>query len=61
MSTYKPRIADQMLVARLRRKGAVLIEGSKCDAVVYDGFDWNWRFPVRDDGVYVVSVGCLKD
>ncbi|MBQ4621461.1 MAG: ATP-binding protein [Bacteroidaceae bacterium] len=29
MSDYKPRIADQMLVARLRRKGAVLIEGPK--------------------------------
>ena len=29
MDTYKPRIADQMLVARLRRKGAVLIEGPK--------------------------------
>ena len=29
MGTYKPRIADQMLVARLRRKGAVLIEGPK--------------------------------
>lgn len=29
MSAYKTRIADQMLVARLRRKGAVLIEGPK--------------------------------
>lgn len=29
MSVYKPRIADQMLAARLRRKGAVLIEGPK--------------------------------
>ena len=29
MSTYKPRIADAMLAARLRRKGAVLIEGPK--------------------------------
>ena len=29
MSAYKPRIADQMLAARLRRKGAVLIEGPK--------------------------------
>lgn len=29
MGAYKPRIADQMLVARLRRKGAVLIEGPK--------------------------------
>jgi len=29
MDAYKPRIADQMLVARLRRKGAVLIEGPK--------------------------------
>lgn len=29
MSDYRPRIADQMLVARLRRKGAVLIEGPK--------------------------------
>lgn len=29
MSAYKKRIADQMLVARLRRKGAVLIEGPK--------------------------------
>lgn len=29
MDTYKPRIADQMLAARLRRKGAVLIEGPK--------------------------------
>ena len=29
MSIYKPRIADQMLEARLRRKGAVLIEGPK--------------------------------
>ena len=26
---YRPRIADQMLEARLRRKGAVLIEGPK--------------------------------
>lgn len=29
MSAYKPRIADQMLATRLRRKGAVLIEGPK--------------------------------
>lgn len=29
MGAYKPRIADQMLAARLRRKGAVLIEGPK--------------------------------
>ena len=29
MDSYKPRIADQMLMARLRRKGAVLIEGPK--------------------------------
>ena len=29
MDTYKPRIADQMLAARLRRKGSVLIEGPK--------------------------------
>lgn len=29
MGAYKPRIADQMLVARLRRKGVVLIEGPK--------------------------------
>ncbi len=29
MDAYKPRIADQMLAARLRRKGAVLIEGPK--------------------------------
>ena len=29
MEDYKPRIADQMLAARLRRKGAVLIEGPK--------------------------------
>lgn len=29
MSAYKPRIADQLLAARLRRKGAVLIEGPK--------------------------------
>ncbi len=29
MSKYKHRIADEMLVARLRRKGAVLIEGPK--------------------------------
>ena len=29
MSVYKSRIADQMLAARLRRKGAVLIEGPK--------------------------------
>lgn len=29
MSTYKPRIADRMLTAKLRRKGAVLIEGPK--------------------------------
>lgn len=29
MGTYKPRMADQMLAARLRRKGAVLIEGPK--------------------------------
>lgn len=29
MSAYKPRIADQMLAARLRRKGAVLVEGPK--------------------------------
>ncbi|MBR3567006.1 MAG: ATP-binding protein [Salinivirgaceae bacterium] len=29
MSAYRPRIADQMLAARLRRKGAVLIEGPK--------------------------------
>ncbi len=29
MSAYKSRIADQMLAARLRRKGAVLIEGPK--------------------------------
>ena len=29
MSIYKPRIADQMLAARLRRKGAILIEGPK--------------------------------
>ena len=29
MGDYKPRIADQMLAARLRRKGAVLIEGPK--------------------------------
>lgn len=29
MDTYKPRIADQMLAAKLRRKGAVLIEGPK--------------------------------
>ena len=29
MSSYKPRIADNMLSARLRRKGAVLIEGPK--------------------------------
>lgn len=29
MSTYKPRIADAMLAARLRRKGAILIEGPK--------------------------------
>ena len=29
MSAYKPRIADAMLAARLRRKGAILIEGPK--------------------------------
>ena len=29
MSAYKPRIADVMLAARLRRKGAILIEGPK--------------------------------
>ena len=29
MSVYRPRIADSMLAARLRRKGAVLIEGPK--------------------------------
>ncbi len=29
MSAYRPRIADQMLAARLRRKGAILIEGPK--------------------------------
>lgn len=29
MRVYKPRIADIMLAARLRRKGAVLIEGPK--------------------------------
>ncbi len=29
MTTYKSRIADQMLTARLRRKGAVLVEGPK--------------------------------
>ena len=29
MSAYRPRIADQMLAARLRRKGAVLVEGPK--------------------------------
>ena len=29
MNNYKPRIADEMLAARLRRKGAVLIEGPK--------------------------------
>lgn len=29
MATYKLRIADQMLAARLRRKGAVLVEGPK--------------------------------
>ena len=29
MATYKSRIADQMLAARLRRKGAVLVEGPK--------------------------------
>lgn len=29
MGTYRPRIADQMLAARLRRKGAVLVEGPK--------------------------------
>lgn len=29
MVTYKSRIADQMLAARLRRKGAVLVEGPK--------------------------------
>ena len=29
MSAYKPRIADQMLAARLRRAGAILIEGPK--------------------------------
>lgn len=29
MKTYRPRIADQMLAVRLRRKGAVLIEGPK--------------------------------
>lgn len=29
METYRPRIADQMLAVRLRRKGAVLIEGPK--------------------------------
>ncbi len=29
MSEYKKRIADKMLTARLRRKGAVLIEGPK--------------------------------
>lgn len=29
MSVYRPRIADQMLAARLRRKGAVLVEGPK--------------------------------
>lgn len=29
MTTYKSRIADQMLAARLRRKGAVLVEGPK--------------------------------
>ncbi len=29
MEGYRPRIADQMLIARLRRKGAVLIEGPK--------------------------------
>ncbi len=29
MTTYKARIADQMLAARLRRKGAVLVEGPK--------------------------------
>ena len=29
MDAYRPRIADQMLAARLRRKGAVLIEGPK--------------------------------
>ena len=29
MSVYRPRTADKMLSARLRRKGAVLIEGPK--------------------------------
>ncbi len=29
MSAYRPRIADQMLAARLRRKGAILVEGPK--------------------------------
>lgn len=29
MATYKSRIADQMLAARLRRKGAILVEGPK--------------------------------
>lgn len=29
MGIYRPRIADQMLAARLRRKGAVLVEGPK--------------------------------
>lgn len=29
MNNYKPRIADNMLSARLRRQGAVLIEGPK--------------------------------
>ena len=29
MKTYKSRIVDEMLQARLRRKGAVLIEGAK--------------------------------
>ncbi len=29
MSAYRPRVADQMLAARLRRKGAVLVEGPK--------------------------------
>lgn len=44
MTTYKSRIADQMLTARLRRKGAVLVEGPKWCGKTTTAEQQAWRF-----------------
>ena len=68
---YRKRVADDILVKKMNAFGAVLITGPKgcgktttakrhCKSIIEFQDEDNRDGYLREDGVYVIPVGCLR-